>query len=196
MVDCLGEMRRDGIIACCVWVSGLIESLCIAGRREDFWKGDGPIPDWRMDELQTELNHGQWVARWGLYGPKRIVQAQFDEIKEVLAKRVPTGVVTGQLFLGEGEAGVDASLVPPEHGAMLVGVPSLYSISIVNWPIPRDREGGGKPAHGDYAPVIPNRGDLVLEWMKICKPICEAHGIELMVGCDTHCATVPPAETY
>ncbi len=112
MVDCLGEMRQNGIIPNCVWVSGLVETLCISGRREDFWKGDGPIPDWRMKELQKDYG-GEWVARWGLYGPRRIVQSHFDEIKEVFTTRAPTGKLQGTLYTGENGAGLDAASVPP-----------------------------------------------------------------------------------
>jgi len=178
LVDSFGEFRRDGLITSCVWVSGLIEGLCVSGRRQDFWKGEGPIPDGRMDELQKELGMWQWTARWGLYGPKRVIQAQFDEIKEVMAKKAPMGQATGVLFLGENGEGVDAPAIPPEHGAMFVGVPSMWSLPLINWTVPRNVE--GRPAHGDYAPVIPSSGKMVLEWMKACKPICEANGLELM----------------
>ncbi len=142
MVDCLGEMRRDGIIPNVVWVSGLIEALCVSGRRDDFWKGDGPIPVWRLKELQKELGAGQWVARWGLYGPKRIVQAQFDEIKDVLERRAPTGTLTGALYTGKEEDGglLEATDVPNQHGAMFVGVPSMWSLPLVNWTVPRAKQ--------------------------------------------------------
>ncbi|KAH8890217.1 FAD-linked oxidase-like protein [Thozetella sp. PMI_491] len=181
MVDELGKLRRDGIVPNCIWFMGLIENLCMWGRREDFWKGEGPIPDSRMDELQAEYGGYQWLARWGLYGPKRIIQAQFDEIKEILAGKAPTGKLVGNIFVGEEGAGVDASTIPIEHGMMWAGVPSLASLELVHWTIPHDRTGKGKPAHGDYAPIIPNDGATVLEWMRACKPIHEAHGLEPMV---------------
>ncbi|KAK1752660.1 hypothetical protein QBC47DRAFT_432280 [Echria macrotheca] len=183
MVDVFGVMRRDGTINSLVWFTSLIETLCISGRREDYWKGAGPIPDWRLDELQKETGYGHWYARWGLYGPKRIVQAQFDEIKAVLEKKAPTGTITGQLFEG-GEDGVVAADVPPEHGSMFVGVPQLWSLPLIDWPIPRDRK--GKAAHGDYAPIIPSSGKLLMEWMRVSKPICEAHGVELMADFFMH----------
>lgn len=152
------------------------------GRRCDYWRGEGPIPDWRLKELQEETGYGQWVARWGLYGPRRIVEAQFEEIKAVLAERAPTGTMEGTLYQGgvDGE-GVNAADVPVQHGAMFVGVPSLWSLPLINWPIPRDKmPTDSKPAHGDYAPIIPSKGKLLLEWMRACKPVCEEHGVELM----------------
>ena len=181
MVDAFGAMKRDGTIQSCVWFTSLVETLCIGGRRGDYWAGEGPVPDWRLEQLRDETGVGYWYARWGLYGPRRVVQAQFAEIKAVLAERAPTGTITGTLYEGgEDGAGVDAASVPDHHGSMFVGVPSLWSLPLINWPIPRDREGGGRAAHGDYAPVIPSSGKLVLEWMRASKPICEANGVELM----------------
>lgn len=178
MVDVFGVMRRDGTIPNCVWMTSLIETLCISGRRNDFWKGEGPIPDWRADELQKEMGVGHWLARWGLYGSKRIVQAQFDQIQEILQKTAPQGTLKGTMYTGKDGELVDAASVPLEHGAMLVGVPSLWSLPLIDWPLPRGST--GKAAHGDYAPIIPSSGKAVLEWMRISKPIYEAAGIELM----------------
>ncbi|KAK4185400.1 putative vanillyl-alcohol oxidase [Podospora australis] len=182
MVDVFGEMKRNGMIQSCVWFTSLIETLCIAGRREDYWKGEGPVPDWRLEELRVETGYGHWYARWGLYGPTRIVQAQFDEIKDVLSKRAPGGDIVGKLFASEDR--LDAKTVPEMEGGMFVGIPTLWSLPLINWPIPKNRE--GKAAHGDYAPVIPSSGKLLLEWMKISKPICEANGVELMADFFMH----------
>jgi len=177
IVDAFGEMRRNNTINSLVWFSSLVETLCISGRRSDYWKGEGAIPDWRLEELKKETGYGHWYARWGLYGPKRVVQAQFEEIKAVMSKKAPTGEITGALYDSEG--GVVAADVPIEHGGMFVGYPQMWSLPLISWPIPRDKV-GGKPAHGDYAPIIPSKGKLLLEWMKDSKPLCEAAGVELM----------------
>lgn len=180
MVDAFGRMRRDGTIPNCVWVTSIIETLCISGRREDYWKGEGPIPDWRVHQLRDEMGIGHWLARWGLYGSKRLVQAQFEQIQEVLKEAAPTGELNGALYTGKEGGLVDAASVPPEHGMMLVGVPSMWSLPLIDWPLPRGSK--GKAAHGDYAPLIPSSGKMVLEWMQVSAPHYKAAGIELM--CD------------
>ncbi|KAK4462378.1 putative vanillyl-alcohol oxidase [Cladorrhinum samala] len=192
MVDVFGEMKRNGTISSCVWFTSLIETLCISGRREDYWKGEGPVPDWRLEELRKETGYGHWYARWGLYGPKRIVEATFEEIKHVLKRRAPTGEITGKLYAanevdgkGQDEGRLDAKTVPAEEGGMFVGIPTMWSLPLINWPIPRSKT-DGKPAHGDYAPVIPSSGKMLLEWMKASKPICEANGVELMADFFMH----------
>ncbi|KAJ5932829.1 hypothetical protein N7516_007318 [Penicillium verrucosum] len=178
MVDTLGLMRRNGVIPNVIWVGNVVEALCIRGRRRDYWKGEGPIPDWRVKELQKELNLGCWTARFGLYGPERIVQAHFDEISGILEDKAPTGEFIGKLFAGPDGGLLDAASVPFEDGNVLVGIPSLMSIPLMSWPLQED--GAGKAAHGDYAPIIPSSGKKLLDWMRRAKPIFEASGLELM----------------
>ncbi|KAL2839391.1 hypothetical protein BJY01DRAFT_250487 [Aspergillus pseudoustus] len=184
MVDTLGLMRRNGVIPNVIWVGNVVEALCIQGRRRDFWTGEGPIPDWRIKELQKELNLGYWTARFGLYGPKRIVQAHFDEIRAILKEKAPAGQLVGKLFAGGNGGLLDAQSVPFEDGNVLVGVPSLMSIPLMSWPLKED--GAGKAAHGDYAPIIPSSGKRLLEWMRRAKPLFEASGLELMTDFFMH----------
>ncbi len=184
IVDTLGVMRRNDVIPSMVFVGNVVEALCIHGRRRDYWKGDGPIPDWRVKELQKQLGLGYWAARFGLYGPKRIVQAHFDEIRDVLKEKAPSGEFTGKLFAAENGELLDARSIPFEDGNVLVGVPSLMAMPLISWPLKED--GVGKPAHGDYAPIIPSSGKRVLEWMRRIKPLFEAAGCELMTDFFMH----------
>ncbi|KAL4962454.1 FAD-binding oxidoreductase [Aspergillus stella-maris] len=185
LVDAFGVMRRDGTITGAVWVGNILEGLSIYGRRNEFWAGEGAIPENRVKELQQKHGLGYWVAKFGLYGTKRIVQAHFDDIKERLGELVPTGTLTGHFFAADkkGEL-LDASSIPFEHGNVLAGVPSLMALPLVNWPLKKD--GKGKPAHGDYAPIIPSSGKEILDWMRTVKPIFEASGNDLMVDFFMH----------
>ncbi|KAJ1329849.1 4-cresol dehydrogenase (hydroxylating) flavoprotein subunit [Microdochium nivale] len=183
LVDAFAVMRQNGVIPNCVWVSNVVEGFCIRGVRKDFWPGPGPIPDWRVKELQKEFGIGYWTARFGLYGPKRVVQAHFDEAKEMLCQTVPQGELTGHLFAGEKGALLDAASVPLEHGNVLACVPSLISLPLMSWPVTNDK---GKPAHGDYAPIIPAQGKRVLDWVRVSKPAYEAAGLELMTDFFMH----------
>lgn len=184
MVDALGLMRRNGVIPSVIWIGNIVEALCIRGRRRDYWKEEGPIPDWRVKQLQEELKLGCWTARFGLYGPRRIVQAHFDEISQILKDKAPTGELMGKLFTGDNGGLLDAASVPFEDGNVLVGVPSLLSIPLMNWPLKDD--GVEKAAHGDYAPIIPSSGKRLLDWMRRAKVLFEASGLELMTDFFMH----------
>lgn len=184
LVDVLGHLRQTGVIPNLVWVMSLLEQLCMFGRRSDYWQGEGPIPPWKLEEIRKEKGMSYWHGRWGLYGPKRIIQAQFEEIKEIVAKRVPQATLVGNFFQGENGELLDNKAIPNDNGSLLVGIPSLWSLPLVGWALPRG--GGGKAAHGDYAPIIPNSGKMVLEWIRACRPHYEAAGVEPMVDFFMH----------
>ncbi|KAL1620868.1 hypothetical protein SLS54_005798 [Diplodia seriata] len=185
VVDAFGAMRRDGLLpGSMVYVSGVVEWVAVVkGKRANVWpEGRGVIPEDRLKELQGELGFGAWNARFGLYGRKRVVQAQFEELKEILAAKVPRGEFRGTLFAAEGEGEtLDPTTVPEPHGGFWVGVPSLWSLPMVKFRLPLE-EGKGVAAHIDYSPIVPSDGKVVLDWIGTAKGICEAEGFDLM--CD------------
>jgi FAD/FMN-containing dehydrogenase len=55
IVDIFGELRRDGLLPNTVYVSNIVEWLGMTGKRAELWPEDGPIPTWRLAQLQKEL---------------------------------------------------------------------------------------------------------------------------------------------
>ncbi|KAF1949382.1 FAD-linked oxidase-like protein [Byssothecium circinans] len=180
MTDVFGPLRRDGLLPSSVYVSNITEWLGMLGQREEFWKEPGPIPDWRLKELQKQLDLGYWNAKFGLYGAKEVVQAHFNELKKIIGKKAPTGRLKGELFSAEDGEVLDPASVPEPHGGFFVGVPSLWSLPMVKFRLPK--EGGGIGAHYDYSPIIPSSGDVVLDWVKTAKRVCEEQNFDLF--CD------------
>ena len=95
IVDVLGPLRRNGTLPNTVYVSNVVEWLGMLGRREDVWKGEGAIPEWRVEELQRELGLGYWNAKFGLYGEREVVRGQFEAIKKVLREKAGRGTLRG-----------------------------------------------------------------------------------------------------
>lgn len=180
ITDVFGALRRSGVLSCHVYVFSLGEWSSIQKKRHEYWDGEGPIPDWRLREMRAELDTGFWTAKWGLYGPEAVLRAQYDEVARVVACDAPTGKLRNVLFTG-GEAGsgklLEALDVPPPHGGMFVGVPSMFSIPMVDFYNPK--EGGGVGAHGAYSPIIPLDGDTMREWAKTARRVYESHGMDL-----------------
>lgn len=167
IVDVFGPLRRDGLLPNTVFVSSLVEWLAMTGKREEMWSGPGAIPDWRLKELQDQLGIGYWNAKFGLYGAKDVVQAHFNELKKIMDRKAPKGRLTGQIFAAEDGKTLDPTSVPEPHGGFFVGIPSLWSLPMVEFRLPK--EGGGIGAHCDYSPIIPLNGKMVLEWVKLAK---------------------------
>ncbi|KAF2645825.1 FAD-linked oxidase-like protein [Massarina eburnea CBS 473.64] len=180
ITDIFGPLRRNGLLPNSVYVSNITEMLGMLGHREDFWKEPGPIPEWRLKELQRRFNLGYWNAKFGLYGAKDVVKAQFNELKKILDKKAPIGRLQGKLFIArEGEV-LDPAKIPEPHGGFFVGVPSLWSLPMVKFRLPKNGKGIG--AHYDYSPIIPSSGAAVLEWVKTARKVCEDQNFDLF--CD------------
>lgn len=180
ITDVFGALRRSGVLNAHVYVFSILEWVALLKRRHELWDGEGPIPDWRVREIQKEVDTGFWTARFGLVGPEAVLRAQLEEVRRVLAREAPTGRLRHELFAG-GEAGsgklLEALDVPAPHGGMFVGVPSMFSIPMVDFYNPR--AGGGVGAHGSFSPIVPLDGAVMRAWTKTARRVYEAHGMDL-----------------
>ncbi|KAI1076178.1 putative vanilly-alcohol oxidase [Whalleya microplaca] len=183
ITDVFGDLRRNGTLPFMIYVFYIGEWATIFGKRSDWWKGDGPIPDWRLQEMQKELDCGIWTVKWGLYGPTHIIKAQFEEVQRVLEKQMPKGNLRQYLFTGENGGLLEAESVPQLHGGIRVGVPSMWNIPMVSFYNRRDDSVG---AHGAYSPIIPLDGKIVLEWAKAAKAISASEGFDLLADFFLH----------
>ncbi|KAJ5986626.1 D-lactate dehydrogenase [Penicillium sp. IBT 35674x] len=180
IVDLFNELRQNGVVPNTVYVSSLSEFIAMSGTREKYWPREGPIPLWRLQELQKELNLGFWNAKFGLYGPLEVVQGHVKAVERSVAEGIPMGRFRSQVFSGKNGEPLQAEMVPPEEGGFFVGVPSLWSLPMVKYRTPENGKGIG--GHIDYSPIIPSSGKAVLEWARISQKICEENGFDLF--CD------------
>lgn len=162
ITDVFGELRRNGVLPNLVYVFNIVEWSAIIGTRRELWDHDGPMPASRIKEIQEEIDTGHWSVKFSLYGPKAIIQAQYDEVAKVVAARAPTGRLKGLIFSGDGDRLLDPKSVTMPHGGMFVGVPSLWSLPLVKYMLPKDGSGAG--AHGAYSAIIPLDGEKMAEW--------------------------------
>lgn len=178
IVDVFGAMRRNGTLPSSAWCFSLVEWSTVLAPRHKYWNGEGPIPDWRLKEMQKELDTGFWTVKFGLYGSKKVLHAQYDEIQRIVSTSAPKGRLRSKFFAGgEDSQLLDAASVSDPYGGVFVGVPSMFSIPIVNYRNPPD--GGGVGAHGVYAPIVPMDGKTMKDWVKVTRQICEAQGLDL-----------------
>ncbi|KAI1464416.1 putative vanilly-alcohol oxidase [Daldinia caldariorum] len=180
IVDVFGELRRNGTLPYMVYVFYIAEWATMFGKHSDWWGGEGPIPDWRLKEMQEDLDVGIWTVKFGLYGPTNIIKAQFEEVERFITKKGLVGRLRQTLFTGENEESLlEAAAVSPLYGGVRVGIPSMWNIPMVNYYNRRDDSVG---AHGAYSPIVPLDGKTVLEWARTAKGICAEHGFDFL--CD------------
>ncbi|KAI1374334.1 putative vanilly-alcohol oxidase [Hypoxylon crocopeplum] len=179
IVDVFGEMRRNGTLPYMVYVFYIAEWATMFAKHSEWWQGEGPIPDWRLKEMQKDLDAGIWTVKFGLYGPTHIVKAQIEEVQRVVAKDAPAGRLRHKLFTGEDGGLLEATSVDPMYGGVRVGIPSMWNIPMVNYYNSRE---GSVGAHGAYSPIVPLDGKTVLEWAKTAKAISAEQGFDFL--CD------------
>lgn len=182
MVEILSPLRRNGVIPSTVYMSNLLEYSSVLGPRTGIYTGEGPIPESRLRELQKEIDIGYWNARFGLYGPRELVQAQFNEVKRLVNEKAPKGRLRGNIYSAENDSSLlDGTSVPAMEGSIFVGIPGLATLPMVKYRV-RDDKGIG--AHCDISPIIPSNGKRILEWARIAKTIHEKDGHDMF--CDFH----------
>ena len=181
IVEVFGTMRRNQLLPTMVYVFNIVEWSAIYGTHLDYWeKNDEPIPSWRLKEVQKELDTGFWTVRFSLYGPESVIQAHYDEVKKVIGKQLPNGRLRRTLFsAGDGET-LNPTSVPLPYGGMFVGVPSLWSLPLVRYTLPKD--GSGVGAHSAYSAIVPLDGKIMSDWVVAAKEIYESEGFDAM--CD------------
>jgi hypothetical protein len=180
VVDLFNEFRQNGVIPNTVYVPNIVEWTAMMGKRKEFWPNPGPIPLWRIRELQKQFDLGYWTAKFGLYGPAEVVQAHVNEVKRVVVKRIPVARFRSRFFSGKDGELLKATDVPEEDGGFFVGIPSLWSLPMVKFRLPKD--GSGIASHIDFSPIIPSSGKAVVEWAKAAQKIYEENGYDLF--CD------------
>lgn len=180
IIDVFGPLRRDGLVPNPIYVSNVTEWLGMLGYREDYWPHETPIPDWRIKELQKQLGLGYWSAKFGLYGAKDVIQAHFDELQKIIKQKAPKGTLVGKMFAAPEGQGLDPTSVPEEEGGFFVGIPSLWSLPMIKFRLPKS--GGGIGAHCDYCPIVPSNGKEILSWVKETKRITEEQNFDMF--CD------------
>lgn len=180
ITEVFGEMRRNGTLPNICYCFNVVEWSAILGTRRELYDEDGPMPEWRVKEIQKEMDVGHWTVKIMLYGAKGVIQAQFDEVQRVVKERAPTGRLRGVIFEGEDGGLLDPLAVTGPHGGMFVGVPSLWSLPLVRYMLPRGRSQGG--AHGAYSSIIPLDGKIMAEWYTTAKKVYQDEGFDAM--CD------------
>jgi hypothetical protein len=184
IINTFRELHQHGILQNNPALRNIVAWSSMNKRRDEIWDGEGAIPHWRLRQLQKESGLGYWMARFGFYGPKDLIEKRLSITKEVLARMAPGSRLKSYLFEGSEGDLVDAASIPTPLGGGQVGVPDMWTLPSVQY---RCRPGGdGIGAHTDFSPILPLDGNDVLEWFNTSKQIMEEQGFDLYCGGHIH----------
>ena len=122
-----------------------------------------------MERMLRELNLGAWNVRFGLYGPKAMVDARLA-VAQAAFDAIPDAEFVSREYPG------DAKVEDIAAGDRIhAGIPWMSDISIVNW---RGPHGG----HLGFAPVAPVAAEDAMKLMGMARSRCEEFGFDYMAG--------------
>ncbi|KAH7160426.1 hypothetical protein B0J13DRAFT_644051, partial [Dactylonectria estremocensis] len=177
LVDMLQQLDREGITQSHGMITNINHFASHDAPKHAQQSVPGPLTPESIASLKKKYNTGYWRCGLGLYGPKQLVLARWERIKEVVPGSLPTAWVENTLFEGENGKPVDNRKI----GTLPAGVPSMLAVKLADYNLPADGSGAG--AHIDTTLILPCEGQTVVSWFKKAKAIMEEQGVDPFIGC-------------
>jgi 4-cresol dehydrogenase (hydroxylating) len=139
-------------------------------RREQWYDGDGPMPDAVIDKMARELEIGRWIMRFALYGDEAVVDHRFAKIRRAF-ERIEGAEVWGSKHAPE-------EIPSLEHPAEKIqgGVPNLDWNNMTAW------YGGEEGGHIGFSPVAPLTGRDASAVRDLLRGKVNEAGLDYIVG--------------
>lgn len=144
LLERLRPLMMDGTIANQPMI---INAVCAASAfwgREDWYQGEGAIPDDVIDQISSQPGFGRWVMRFALYGDERLVERK----REIVAAALGT-IPGAELSFSK----YDGRNLPPlenPHERVQAGIPSMALDRMTRW---YGGESGGHIGFSCAAPI-------------------------------------------
>lgn len=127
----------------------IINAVCAASAfwgREDWYTGEGPIPEEVIDKIAATPGFGRWVMRFALYGDEKIVERQREIVQDALGT-IPGATIDFAKFDGRNLPEFDNP-----HQRVQAGIPSMDLDRMTRW------YGGEKGGHIGFSSAVPITG--------------------------------------
>ncbi len=127
----------------------IINAVCAASAftgREQWFSGEGPIPEEVVDRIAAQPGFGRWVMRFALYGDEHIVERQREIVTDAFG-RIPGAELTFSKY--------DGAALPEltnPHERVQAGIPSMDLDRMTRW------YGGQEGGHIGFSCVAPITG--------------------------------------
>jgi 4-cresol dehydrogenase (hydroxylating) flavoprotein subunit len=142
----------------------------VLSSRDQWWDGEGPVPDAIIDTMARELEIGRWTMRFALYGDEPVVDHRFAKIEEAF-ERIPRAEVWGSKC-------APADIPSLEHPAEQIqgGVPSLDWNRMTAW------YGGEEGGHIGFSPVARLTGHDGVLLRDLLRGLLEGAGLDYIAA--------------
>jgi 4-cresol dehydrogenase (hydroxylating) len=139
VIDTLRPLKLSGVIQSNPSVGNAIRTIAIRSTRDQWYRGEGPMPDALIQEVAKQLGIGRWNFNVRLFG-----YAEANALNAKIIERAFAAITQQPFEISEWHRGD-----PIERSG--AAVPTLGPLSIVNWR-------GGRGGHLTFSPISPPRG--------------------------------------
>src|SRR5690606_12227672 len=143
--DATRTLMLEGTIRNIPVIGGVLGTAAMRAPRAEWTDSDEPLDEATYLRLMAELGMGWWNLRAALFGPKAIVEAQLERVREVLLAAVPDGEFSATPTPGDQ---VSEETLPLHPDRVQAGRPSQGLLKSIEW---RGPDGG----HLELSPVGP-----------------------------------------
>jgi 4-cresol dehydrogenase (hydroxylating) len=158
-VDALAPLRLNGVLEQSPNIGNSVRVVCMQSQRDEWYKGEGAMPDSVVDEILKKFNLGWWGVNLRLYGYDEVNEANARIIKDAFAKHTKQEFQVSKWHRGDPIANSGA------------GIPSTLALQVVNWR-------GGRGGHIGFSPVLPPTSEHVLKQFHSTKKRYEEIGLD------------------
>lgn len=166
IVETLRPLRMNGTVQNQAVVAGPIRSAAMQSTRDQWYRGEGAMPDETIRNMVKSLGMGFWNVRCAVYGDEPMCALRVQAIRAAF-ERIPGMRMTTRTY----RAGEE---IAPEDRAQ-AGIPALGALGVTNWY-------GGTGGHTAFSPISPpTREDAVRQYQMV-KAKAREHGIDYFGG--------------
>ncbi|KAH7376911.1 hypothetical protein B0T11DRAFT_347199 [Plectosphaerella cucumerina] len=177
LIDTLQQLDREGITQSHSMIANINHFASHDAAKHEQQTHPGPLLPETIASLKKKYKTGYWRCVVALYGPKSLVLARWDRIREVVPVNISTAWMENKFYEGEDGRPVDNRKI----GSVAAGVPSMAAVKLADYNLPADGTGAG--AHIDTTLILPCEGGTVTTWFKKAKAIMEEQGVDPFIGC-------------
>lgn len=127
LLEKLRPLMMDGTIPNQPMIINAVCAMSAFAGREDWYDGEGPMPESVIDEIAKQPGFGRWVMRFALYGDGKIVERQ-REIVEAAFGSIPGAEVSFSRYDGRNLPELDNP-----HERVQAGIPSMDLDRMTRW---------------------------------------------------------------
>ena len=171
-LDVLRELMMDDTIRMVPQIMSTILLGSVFSSRDQWYTGEGAMPDDIIDRMGKEMECGRWLMRFALFGDEAVVDHRFAKIKHAFETRVHGAEVWGTKH--------DPSRLTETvgHPGELVGggVPTLELNAQTAW------YGGEKGGHVGFSPILPMTGNDGIKIRDLLRGMVEDAGLDYIAA--------------